>query len=75
MKFKYNSLYNGQEKELAAWRVEELRQFLLTKDLKTFGNVNDALFEFQDSKGKKLLIHHMQPIFVYLCWSGRVWDK
>jgi hypothetical protein len=65
-------------KELPILVVADLQNFI--KDFKFDdttgpGELHDLLLEFRTRDNERLMIHQLEPIFIWLCRNRRVWNE
>lgn len=70
---KYMSAQMPIERELASDVINQVSDYLnktFPKGVEsaTFGEINDALIAFRTSEGKRLMINHLAPIYLAVCW-------
>jgi hypothetical protein len=73
--FYYNSSGGGR-RLLPERIVSDLRAYLVAKDLgqhTTKGELHDALLAFRDHRGRRLMIHQLEPVFTYCAMHGSLW--
>lgn len=80
MKFEYTSIRFGTKKNLPNDIVTELREYLISKGYdrnteQTLGELQDTLLAFRTSKGTRLQIHQLEPVFRYLGYMGKIWTE
>jgi len=78
MIFEYRSSRTGIKKKLSDKLVDEIRVYLESKNIncnKTVGELQDILLEFKQENGDGLLINQLEPIFIYLSITGKIWEK
>lgn len=77
MTFTYQSTRTGAEKTLPLDCVAAIRQYLAERGYGpgcAMGELHDALLEFLYN-GKRLLLHQLAPVFVYLAQRGHLWSE
>lgn len=70
---KYLSAQMPIERDLPSDTVNQVSDYLAKKFPKgveeaTYGDINDALIAFRTPEGKKLMINHLAPIYLAVCW-------
>lgn len=79
MKFYYNST-KGYKRQLNDETVRAIRKHLENEipDLSiytTAGQLHEALINFRDVYGDRLLIHQLEPIFTYVANNIALWPE
>lgn len=76
--FEYNSISKfGAKKEFPSAVLQEVQQYLLDKggvSGANLGDLQDLLLDFRTKDGERLMIHQLEPIFIYIGIYGRVWE-
>src|SRR5581483_957271 len=81
MTFEYNSTRLGCKKKLPSDVVAKLRQHLSDSGFGhnwNVGEIMDCLLKFRytvHGKEERLMINHLEPVFIYLCSRYRLWDE
>lgn len=76
MTFQYESAQGAILRTISPRKCEDIRQYLLTAlpAKWTFGELQDALLAYQ-WEGRRLLINHLAPIFIWVARHNRIWDE
>lgn len=78
MNFTYKSTKGPFENILPVEVVKELKHYLADLGFGmtwNHGKLQDALLDFRDHKGDRLMINHLEPVFVYLSREGQLWPE